>query len=1312
MRFSNKGNSLKKLRIKKPTAFCMPGFYADPVGRWTQAESVEANFPLIREYLLACRADPFYGVYFSEIDILKPYLDLYPEERAWIARLIQQERCCTGGAYNQPNETSIGGEALIRNILIGQLYHKTILGSETPVYMSWNAHGHIPQLPQILYQCGMVATIFCHCNFINEKKPIPGMPTLFVWTAPNGSWVYAKRMNHEIKEEGNLVEYANHVLINNLELFPDINAVLLLDAGIHEQPRARMIGNCRDLTEEEPSLILTGDAATKYFSYIDTLYNKDQIELEAVSRDITQCSEAGEITRIDLKIANRLAENLLYDVEMWGSVGKGFGIPYASHRVDKAWRQLLFGQHHNAITGFVNELAFVDLLEGYREALEIAEHERHRTLRAFASMIDTQAKNDKDSIIVFNSLPWMRDGLVRQWIEVEKDFTPFALQGSENESIPFEIEQIKEDDAGQPSNILALWMQNDLPPAGYETISIHVDENLEMPYLKESLSQTWLENDFLRIEIDPDRGGGIISILDKVNQKEVINQKHDQPANDVMALAEGSDAWPQAHLMTTKDKILGSAYRADVNYMEGAVSSRLIVKGKGPGPCSRIQEIRLYKNTPCIDCLTLLENYQGYQRKKTRAETEKVRDLYVVAFPLDLPGSVPVLEDRFYAKAFRRSKNFMHFSGNADTNESQHGMNACYRWMDVSWTYLIRFMNGNQEIGSLAVGPSEIVYSLAEHRHSLEVLTLYLAQHGVTCTPRRDKENISTDLLYRQMSFSLGTREDNIYTNKLLESNTKAQAFYVQCMEEFGYAILAVSDTCTAPGQAPRPALIIAGKNASLTKFALDEIVQSTSSHQCEIPARACFLTKLNRIEDYGFALMNRGNMLCSLEEDGTAALGLMHTVPYVNARTPWSFDFAEGKSSVFQYRILPHRGDWRLAEIPRRAMEYNHEAFSLLEPSHSGSLPPRSSFFSVEPRNVLVSCIKPTGFPEAEYKSPESYSPGTTIRLYEAHGEQSNIWLESQNAVRSIKLVGINEKPLRLKRDVYREEQYIRTVVNANEIINFNLELKQPGKAPYKPVDAEPLPIRYAPSRYWRYNLGAAPDGFLPLTLSLRGASRMHSDAKETIHHLDLVIVNNSPYDARHGEIEILTPPYWRIIPTQLRYKIQAGMYQILPIHLLVEEPGHEGFIKVRTMVNDMIIEDIVHIGKPPEFDLTMTLTRDGFNVKLKHEYEFEISGSLSLITPIESWPAEIVGEYSLSSIAPHKQDFTLPSMGKVTLSYPIDVESSHLSTAGDHFWIIIKLAAHNTIRYYHVRLDGRKSEGLGQILHPPYTNLPRFQQ
>ncbi len=1304
MLFSGNRYGLRKLRQKKPTTFCLPGFHADPVWEKTQAEYIEQCLSLMRQFLLACRADPYYGVYLSEIDYLKPYLDLYPEERAWVTRLIQQERCASGGSYNQPNETTISGESLIRNILIGSRYHNTLTGYEAPVFMAWDVFGHIPQLPQILTGCGFQATVFTRGNYRDPTILVPGMPDLFQWFAPNGSSVYARRTDYAVPEGVTLQDYAKQKLDGIQKEFPNLNVNLVLDAGDMRSPRTSVLGHCRELAEENPHLILTGAAATRYFSCVHTLAASKKIVLEPVTRDMSQYNEGCELSRIDLKLANRLLENRLFEAEMWGVIASLHGITYPSAELDYAWRQLLFCQHHDGITGCGTDIVYADVLDIYREGLDVADKELRSTLESLAARISVPPEKSNDSLLLFNCLPWMRDGVIQHWFDVQGEIEPMELVDEDEEPVPYEIERAEHNADGSVSRLLATWTENQLPATGYTRRDFVKRDGIEIPFLLETQSQPWIENDFLRVEVDPDRGGGIVSLIDKESGKEFINTSHADPANNVVLLSQGAGDEPAWRLLTTGEKISAADSPADVKSLEGPVSSRLLIRASGPGPCNRIQEIRLYRNAPHIDCITILENYQGRELYDPSQSPDENRDLYTVAFPLDLPGARPILEDRFYAKAYRRNRKQMNYFSSFLKWDSQHAMNSCYRWVDVSWSLLCRFMDGKEESSNLAIGPSEIVVARDRYSDLRQRLMMHLARHGVTCTPRYDTDNSTKDLLFRSCVFSIGSAEENAYTNNLLKQNFKARKYYEHNLEEFGFVILAVQDQQNG---FERPVFIFAGKTEAFTTQTVDDMIQSTIAHRWECPHIACFLPESEIVQDYGFSMLNLGNTLCSLEPDGTLVTALMHTTPCPKPQTTWPFDFAEQKSHIFRYRLLPHRGDWRHAEIPRRAMEYNHEPMTLAVMPHEGTLPASSSFLSVEPNNILISGIKPAGYPEAEYASPKSKS-SIIVRLYETHGEESNVWLESSKPVKSVKAVRIDEQPLAKKREVFREEQFIRTIAHANEILTLNIDLpvERKKKETVEPDDAKTQ--IYAPARYWRHNLGAAPLGFLPVTLSIRGGIKNHYPQDQaTVHPVELVIVNNSPTETFNGEVEILTPPYWRPLPSRVPYRLEGGSYQVIPLQILREDSTQDGFIKVRTTQGQLLIEDILNIGQIVDYEIAMTLRRESFNIKIQNDNPYQLSGTLRLITPIEAWPCSIVGDYSLTSFSPRQRYFSIDSGKSKTLKFPSIDLPNRFDVPPDNHWTIVKIETHNCLRYYHVRMDGRRSEGLGRIIFPPYDPL-----
>ena len=80
---------------------------------------------------------------------LDDYLEIRPERRADIERLVKAGRLLIGPGYVLPDEFLIGGESHIRNLQFG-LRSATAYGGAMMVGYSPDAFGHIAHLPAIL----------------------------------------------------------------------------------------------------------------------------------------------------------------------------------------------------------------------------------------------------------------------------------------------------------------------------------------------------------------------------------------------------------------------------------------------------------------------------------------------------------------------------------------------------------------------------------------------------------------------------------------------------------------------------------------------------------------------------------------------------------------------------------------------------------------------------------------------------------------------------------------------------------------------------------------------------------------------------------------------------------------------------------------------------------------------------------------------------------------------------------------------------------------------------------------------------------
>jgi alpha-mannosidase len=70
-------------------------------------------------------------------------------------------------------------------------------------------------------------------------------------------------------------------------------------------------------------------------------------------------------------------------------------------------------------------------------------------------------------------------------------------------------------------------------------------------------------------------------------------------------------------------------------------------------------------------------------------------------------------------------------------------------------------------------------------------------------------------------------------------------------------------------------------------------------------------------------------------------------------------FEYMDQGRQTFLVRLVPHGGDWRDADVVRRAAELNQPAFALIETFHQGPFPQRASFAADEGGDVVLTLLK-----------------------------------------------------------------------------------------------------------------------------------------------------------------------------------------------------------------------------------------------------------------------------------------------------------------------------------------------------------------
>jgi alpha-mannosidase len=94
-------------------------------------------------------------------------------------------------------------------------------------------------------------------------------------------------------------------------------------------------------------------------------------------------------------------------------------------------------------------------------------------------------------------------------------------------------------------------------------------------------------------------------------------------------------------------------------------------------------------------------------------------------------------------------------------------------------------------------------------------------------------------------------------------------------------------------------------------------------------------------------------------------------------------YEYMDQGHQDFTVRLVPHAGDWRAADVVRRAAELNQPPFALLESYHAGPLPRRKSY-GHDDGAVVVTVVK-----RAED------GDGVVVRAYETAGRPASATLE-----------------------------------------------------------------------------------------------------------------------------------------------------------------------------------------------------------------------------------------------------------------------------------------------------------------------------
>jgi len=108
------------------------------------------------------------------------------------------------------------------------------------------------------------------------------------------------------------------------------------------------------------------------------------------TRDTNPIYTGKDVSYIDTKQANRAAEDVVLGAERFAVFAALLsGASYPEAALAKAWVQLAWGAHHDAITGSESDQVYLDLLTGWRDAWELGRAARSAALEVLVGLTPT-----------------------------------------------------------------------------------------------------------------------------------------------------------------------------------------------------------------------------------------------------------------------------------------------------------------------------------------------------------------------------------------------------------------------------------------------------------------------------------------------------------------------------------------------------------------------------------------------------------------------------------------------------------------------------------------------------------------------------------------------------------------------------------------------------------------------------------------------------------------------------------------------------------------------------------------------------------